>query len=126
VEIDETYLGGKETEGKRGRGTENKELVAAAVEVKGKKIGRVRMKLIDDASSQSLRLFIIDSIGKGSELITDGWLGFSGIEHEGYTRTIYNQSKAKKEDELLPHVHMVISLLKRWLLGTHGPVRSFV
>jgi hypothetical protein len=85
VEIDETYLGGKGTEGKRGRRTENKELVAAAVEIKGKKIGRVRMKLIDDGSSQSLRLFIIDNIGKGSELITDGRHGFSGIEHEGYT-----------------------------------------
>jgi transposase-like protein/Zn ribbon nucleic-acid-binding protein len=119
VEVDETYLGGKETEGKRGRGTKNKELIVAAIEIKGKKIGRVRMKLIDDASSQSLRLFIIDHIEKGSELITDGWPGFSGIENEGYTRTIYNQSKAKEEDELLPHVHMVISLLKRWLLGTH-------
>jgi hypothetical protein len=41
-----------------------------------------------------------------------GWLGCSGIENEGYT------SKAK-EEELLPHVHMVISLLKRWLPGTH-------
>jgi transposase-like protein/Zn ribbon nucleic-acid-binding protein len=119
VEIDETYLGGKETEGKRGRGTENKELVVVAVEVKSRKIGRVRMKLIDDASSQSLRLFIIDHIGKGSDLMTDGWPGFSGIENEGYTGTIYNQSKAKAEDELLPYVHMVISLLKRWLLGTH-------
>jgi transposase-like protein len=119
VEIDETYLGGKETGGKRGRGTENKELVVAAVEIKSRKIGRVRMKLLDDASSQSLRLFIIENIGKGSDLITDGWPGFCGIENEGYTRTIYNQSKAKEEEELLPHVHMVISLLKRWLPGTH-------
>jgi hypothetical protein len=58
VDIDETYLGGKETEGKRGCGTENKERVVAVVEVKSRKIGRIRMKLIDNVSSQSLRLFI--------------------------------------------------------------------
>jgi transposase-like protein len=119
VEVDETYLGGKETAGKRGRGTENKELVIVAVEVKGKKVGRARMQLIDDASGPSLRLFITDTIEKGSTRITDGWLGYSGIEKDGYTRTIHNQSKAGEGDELLPHVHMVISLLSRWLLGTH-------
>lgn len=27
--------------------------------------------------------------------------------------------KEKPADELLPHTHRVISLLKRWLLGTH-------
>jgi transposase-like protein/ribosomal protein L37AE/L43A len=119
VEVDETYLGGKGTGGKRGRGTENKELVIVAVEAKGKKIGRTRMKLIDDTSGPSLRLFITGNIEKGSGLITDGWPGYSGIEKEGYARTIHKQSKAGEEDELLPHVHMVISLLRRWFLGTH-------
>ena len=79
----------------------------------------MRLKLIDDASGPSLRLFIMDNIEQGSNLITDGRLGYSGIEKEGYTRTIHTQSRAEAEDELLPHVHMVISLLKRWLLGTH-------
>ncbi|MDR0629266.1 MAG: IS1595 family transposase [Treponema sp.] len=83
VEVDETYLGGKETEGKRGRGTENKELVIVAAEVKGKTTGRARLKLIDDASGPSLRLFIMDNIEQGSGLITDGRLGYSGIEADG-------------------------------------------
>jgi hypothetical protein len=31
----------------------------------------------------------------------------------------YKQSIAINEEEMLPHIHLVISLLKRWLLGTH-------
>jgi transposase-like protein len=51
--------------------------------------------------------------------VTDAWSGYSGIEGEGYVREIHNQTEASHEDEMLPHVHRVISLLKRWLLGTH-------
>jgi len=118
VEVDETLMGG-ETAGKRGRGAENKVLVAIAVELDGKKLGRVRISIIEDASKESLHGFIKENIETGSKLITDGWSGYSGIEDEGYEREVYTQSKADKDEELLPHVHLIISLLKRWLLGTH-------
>jgi hypothetical protein len=49
--------------------------------------------------------------------VTDAWTGYSGIEDEGYTQIVHNQSKAIDEDEKLPLVHLVMSLLKRWLLG---------
>jgi transposase-like protein/Zn ribbon nucleic-acid-binding protein len=125
VETDETYLGGSEKGGKRGRGSENKAVVAIAVEVKGKPLGRVRMNIINDATSGSLQGFIKGSIEPGAALITDGWCGYSGIEGEGYLREIFNQSNAESDKEMLPHVHMIVSLLKRWLLGTHqGAVRK--
>jgi transposase-like protein len=114
VEMDESYVGGK-----RGRGSENKSLIAVAAEVDGKKLGRIRLELVKDASKASLHGFIEQNMVVGSEIITDDWSGYSGIETKGYSRTIYNQTKAVSEDELLPHVHLVISLLKRWLLGTH-------
>jgi transposase-like protein len=118
VEVDETYIGGV-SEGKRGRGSENKTLVAIATEIRGKKLGRIRMSVIKDASGDSLIPFIQENIEAGSKLITDDWSGFSGIEDKGYERTIYRQSDSTDEDEMLPHVHLVASLLKRWLLGTH-------
>jgi hypothetical protein len=38
----------------------------------------------------------------------------------GYRHKVSNVSKSRKRaDELLPHVHRVVSLLKRWLMGTH-------
>jgi len=119
VEIDETYLGGEDVDGTSGRGAGKKVLVIAAVEVRGRGYGRVRLSVIDDASAKSLHLFIKDNIETGSTLITDAWLGYSGIEDAGYKREIYNQSKATLKEEMLPHVHTIISLLRRWLLGTH-------
>jgi transposase-like protein len=125
VEVDESYLGGEDSGGKTGRGAGQKMLVQVAVELDGKKVGRIRMVVVDDASSGSLIPFICNNVERGSNLVTDGWRGYSGITDKGYTQTVHNQSKAQSEDEKLPHVHLVLSLLKRWLLGTHqGAVRS--
>jgi transposase-like protein len=77
------------------------------------------MSVIPNASGESLLGFIGENVAPSSCVITDGWSGYSSLEANGYTHTVYKQSKAKTEDELLPHVHLVISLLKRWLLGTH-------
>jgi transposase-like protein len=118
IEVDETYLGGLE-EGLRGRGAEGKTLVAIATQmVDKKKIGRIRMKQISDASSESLHGFIHASIKPGSTVITDAWNGYNGLE--GYHHKIINISKRKKDaSDLLPGVHRIASLLKRWLMGTH-------
>ena len=118
VEIDEAYIGGEST-GKHGRGAENKVLVAVACELDGKKLGRCRMSIVSDASSKSLQSFITANIETGSHLITDGWSGYSGIEEKGYSRQIHIKKNETDEDKLLPHVHTIVSLLKRWLLGTH-------
>ena len=118
IEVDETYIGGLE-EGLRGRGAGNKALVVIATQmVEKKKIGRIRMAKIPDASSDSLHGFIRSSIEPGSTIITDAWTGYSGLE--GYRQRIINVSKRKKDaSDLLPGVHRIASLLKRWLMGTH-------
>lgn len=120
VEVDETYIGSEENEGKRGRGTENKSLVAVAVEViNEKKPGRVRLSVIPDVSGQSLKEFVLNNVEVGSTIITDGWSGYSFISTSGFTHKMTPKKDVQSEDEMLPHVHMIISLLKRWLLGTH-------
>jgi len=118
VEVDDAYIGG-EAIGKRGRGAENKVLVIVAVEVADKKLGRCRISKVSDASKDSLHTFINENIEKGSSLITDGWSGYDGIEDNGFVRNIHFQVGQKDPEKMLPHVHMIISLLKRWLLGTH-------
>jgi transposase-like protein/Zn ribbon nucleic-acid-binding protein len=124
VEVDETYIGGEDTGGKAGRGAGKKTLVQVAVELDAKKVGRIRMSIVKDASSDSLIPFILNNVERGNILVTDAWTGYSGIEEEGYIQIAHNQSKAIHEDEKLPHVHLVMSLLKRWLVGTHqGAVR---
>ena len=129
VEVDETYIGGEEHSVSSGRGTGNKVLVAIAVELEetgktnktGLKVpGRVRLSVIPDATKESLISFVADNIELGSEVITDGWSSYSSLPNIGYSHTVYVQSKKTPEDpEILPHVHLIISLLKRWLLGTN-------
>lgn len=119
IEVDETYLGGFE-EGVRGRQTFKKALVVVAAEEKGKAIGRIRMLRISDASALSLRSFIVQAIEPGSTIITDGWEGYTGLDAHGYTheKRIIKGSR-NSATKLLPRVHRVVSLLKRWILGTH-------
>lgn len=120
VEVDETYLGGLE-EGVRGRQTEKKALIVIAVEEVGKRgIGRIRMKKVIDASSASLHPFVEESIEPGSAIHSDGWKGYNGLDMKGYIHEVTVLRRRKESaSELLPRVHRVVSLFKRWLLGTH-------
>jgi transposase-like protein len=118
IEVDETLVGGRKA-GKRGRGAEGKSLVVIAVEVLEKGTGRVRMSLISDASKKALGKFINENIEIGSNLITDGWKGYTGISKKGYHHEIEDKTKMLDGEEILPNVHRIASLLKRWLLGTH-------
>lgn len=122
VEVDETYIGGQETgTGKQGRRAEEKSLVVVATECIGKQIGRVRFKIIQEASKENLIGFINDNVEHGSTIITDGWSGYASLsqnkEYENIVKVI--SGSGKQAHELLPHVHMVDSLVKRWINGTH-------
>jgi len=122
IEVDETYIGGKEIgKGKQGRGTETKTLVVVATECKGKQIGRVRFRCIDEATTENLKAFIEDNIEYGSTVITDGWRGYNYLsESKNYKHAKKIISESEQEaHELLPHVHLVDSLIKRWINGTH-------
>ena len=81
------------------------------------------MEVLADASAESLNPFITGAVEPGSTVITDGWQGYSGLDGLGYTceRRSQRAARARGEDpgELLPAVHRVASLAKRWLLGTH-------
>lgn len=119
VEVDETYLGALE-EGVRGRQTEAKALIAVAAEEDGAGIGRVRMRTIPDATADSLMAFVAESIEPGSVIHTDGWLGYEPLERQGYRHKIsFWDGRPARASQLMPRVHRVVSLVKRWLLGTH-------
>ena len=116
VEVDEAYYGGQ-TRGKRGRGSEHKQGFAVAVERKGKKqIGRMRMECILDCSAPSLQRFLYTNVARQSTLCTDGWSSYQNLLPEHYGHKV---SKKNREENLLPAVHLCVSLFKRWMLGIH-------
>ena len=104
----------------QGGETESKVLVAIAAEADGPGIGRIRMRVIEDASAASLHPFVQGCVEPGSTLHTDGWQGYSGLDKKGYQREVtLLRGRRKEASILMPRVHRIAGLLKRWLLGTH-------
>lgn len=123
VQVDEAFWGTKHS-GKRGRGATGKILILIAVEHTGRRSGRIRLMIIPDASAESLSLAISQNITIGSTVETDGWSGYTFLSSAGYHHQVISLSENTTEAQL-PQVHLVVSLLKRWLLGTHqGGVQS--
>lgn len=120
IELDETYIGGQK-EGKRGRGAECKTLVLVGVEgEKGETLGRVRFRIIDSPCSAAIKSFVGDYVADGSTIVTDGLKSYEFLKELNVIHKPYTLSAGTlNEESNLEHVHLVISLLKRWLLGTH-------
>jgi len=126
VEVDETLVGGIDP-GKRGRSKGKNQVVAVAAEhLSETAMGRIRLARLPDASALALADFIEANIEPGSILLTDDWTSYPtainilagrGLD---YTLKATNISgSSEPAHEVLPHVHRVASLLKRWDLGTH-------
>lgn len=114
VEVDEGYFGG----------TGNKHLVGVAAEVRGSRIGRIRMQTIRDRSGLVLQSFVKQHITAGATIVTDGLKSYCGVEKEGYShkplrKPYFWEDQNPEDDRLLPRVHKVISLAKGWVFGTY-------
>lgn len=123
VEVDEAYVGGREV-GMAGRQTTDKSIVLVAVEARqGAKreiAGRVRLSRAPELSKHALEAFVSDAIEPGASVRTDGWNAYAGLPELGYRHLPINISRTgEPASASMPHVHRVLALLKRWLLGTH-------
>jgi transposase-like protein len=124
VEVDETHVGGPRP-GTRGRGAAGKALVAGAVETgrgeaRGRRLGRLRLAMLPDASAASLQGFLAANVARPAIVATDGWSGYLGLPAKGYGHEPVSSSASWGDAALrLPAIHLIFSLAKRWLLGTH-------
>jgi hypothetical protein len=81
---------------------------------------RVRIKRISDVTRDTLSGFVLDSIARGSEVRTDAWTGYDDIGRYRFGHVVTNVSGSGDPAHVaLPHMHIVASLLERWVLGTH-------
>ena len=97
VEADETLVGGAQP-GKPGRGAAGKTVVAGAVEAapgKGRKrrLGRLRLAAVADASAASLEAFLAANVAPPAAVTTDGWQGYAGLGAAGYAHDAINLSR---------------------------------
>lgn len=75
-------------------------------------IGRIRLAVIPNASQKSLTGFVEQTIKPGSTVRTDDWAGYKTLQQAGYVHVVVASHDLKI-------AHLCISLLKRWLGGTH-------
>jgi len=72
------------------------------------------------ARTGTLREFLLAHVEPGSVVITDGWRAYAGACEGIYEHRPEPVGPSELDaHELLPSVHLVASLAKRWLLGTH-------
>ena len=123
VEVDEGFLGGRDTDLRGGRQRDGKPLVGVAVEVRGSGSGRLRLQLLRDASAASLTPFVASSVAAGTIVHTDGWQGYSRLQAAGFDHRPHKQRARFPDREwVLPRAHRSLSNLKTWLQGTHHGV----
>ena len=143
VEVDETYVGGRET-GVVGRQTKTKSIVAIAAEVRGRGTGRIRMSRVEDVAARSLIPFVQTTVAPGATVRTDGWSAYSGLANQGYDHQPRSISASGDPAHIvMPRVHRVAAsklyhmlcliaggwastmvpsmptMLDRWWLGIH-------
>ena len=118
VEVDETYLGG------RGRRCPWSADGGQGVDYGGGRGRRQRHRADPSAMHPGLdqgrpaRVYRGRAMEPGSTVRTDGWNAYRGVDAATSMTSGFNAARNRRE-KLLPRVHRVISLLKRWLLGTH-------
>lgn len=122
VEVDETYVGAPEVGLRGGRELRHKALVVAAVEVRGQGSGRVRLRVVPDASGPVLTGFVRANVAPGAIVVTDGWPSYAPLASLGYRHRPRPQRAPKRAGKLLPRVHRVFGNLQTWLRGTHHGV----
>ena len=116
VEADETYIGGKR-KGKRGRGAAGKTVVFGMLQ----RGGDVMTKIVPSASKSVLQGHIQQNVVTGTEMQTDEWLAYRGLDKIGYTHeTVEHGCGEYARDGI--HVNALEgfwSQIKRSIRGTH-------
>lgn len=108
VQIDEGFVGGT-------RGGKSMVLVATETD------GRVRLAHAENNDAETLKRFTDANVAPKAPVTTDGHAGYNAQSlgerpHEPHVQT----PAERRERDTLQGVHWTMSLLKRWLLGTHG------
>ncbi len=117
IEIDETFIGGKE-QLKRGRSKGSKKQVVFILETKGKGISRAYGKVIQNAGTKELRPFIKDHVTLEAKLKTDKWRGYTTLKNEFKNLTQLESNKGKNFNTM----HRFIMNFKSWVRGIHHSV----
>lgn len=124
VEVDETFVGGREhnkhaskkTSNKRGHSGELKTIVMGMVQ----RGGEVRAGVIDNVKSGTLRHIVAKHVAKGSKVYTDEWSGYNDLRHDyDHQRVSHRRGEYARGAVTTNSVESLWALFKRQYVGTH-------
>jgi transposase-like protein len=119
VEVDETYIGGEEPGLAGGRQKGKKVSSASPSSESSRRDSGAAGWPHCPISGDSLRSFLLENVQEGATVITDGWKAYPPATRDLYVHEPLPGAIRADAHRLLPGMHKVSSLAKRWLLGTH-------
>jgi transposase-like protein len=82
--------------------------------------GRVRLAVIADNTAASIEAFVRANVKPGATLLTDGHASYPGLTGYRHDPRVVGKMAAHV---VLPWIHRVFALMKRWGLGTYHGLR---
>lgn len=117
VEVDESYFGGPDNGGKRGRGTSKSKVVVSVSTTESGKALYAKMNVVEDITKKTIAALIEENVDAGSKITSDG---LNVYNHLKDSKT-YKHVQLNADFENLSWVHKVISNAKAYIMGTyHG------
>jgi transposase-like protein len=123
VEMDDSFFGAPSEGGKRGRGTDKTPVVIGLSLGENNRPEFVRAQVIDAVDGESLLEFAEGTIQKGSEIRSDGLSAYHKLAKNGY-RLTSETFDPKEKPEYLKWLHIIVSNMKTFLLGTYHGIGS--
>lgn len=117
VELDQSFVGGRAA-GKDGNSTDKAPITIAVERDYRERLGRVRLQLAERPGGRDMVDFAREVVLTGSTIRTDGARVFTRLPDSGYRHEAVVAITAPDLDAVMPGVHLVSSLLKRWTAGT--------
>lgn len=122
IEMDDAYLGGERSNGKRGRGSENKTPFVAAVQTTADgKPEVIKLQIVDGFRHATIKQWAQTAIEQGSVVISDGLHCFSAVTEAGcvHDRIVCGGGKASVEEPEFYWVNTVLGNVKSAIRSTY-------
>jgi len=123
--VDDVYMGGKHTGGKRGRGSENKVPVVVALSLtRENKPDQVQLRVLKGFTGEALKSWAKQNLKKGSRLFSDGLACFRAVSQVGVQHhpTVMSSDLSQRDKGCFQWVNIIIGNMKTALLGTYHHV----
>ena len=123
TQVDETYVGGKNKNRSKGKKVENSQ--GRSLKTKTPVFGMlndglVYTQVVKNTKGKTLKTIIRSKVKQGSILVSDGWVGYRGLQHEYSHKIIkHNLGVFKNGSYHTNGIEGFWSLLKRGIIGSY-------